>query len=89
MIGAHVSDTVSLVSERRREQERAGVSAKQVIGGVALAVFVLFILLNTDDVEVNLIVTTVTMSLFFALLIAGALGALVGWLLPRIRGRGE
>ncbi len=64
-------------------------SAKQVIGGVALALFVLFILLNTDDVEVNLIVTTVTMSLFFALLIAGALGALVGWFLPRIRARGE
>jgi uncharacterized integral membrane protein len=70
------------MSERR---EGSNVSAKQMLGGAALLLLLLWFVLNTQEVEVDLIVTTVTMPLFIALIIAGLLGALVGWVLPRIR----
>lgn len=74
------------MSERReRQRKEAGFSAKQMLGGAALLLLLLWFVLNTQEVEVDLIVTTVTMPLFVALLIAGLLGALVGWLLPRMR----
>jgi uncharacterized integral membrane protein len=52
---------------------------------VVLAILVLFIALNSQQVKVNLIVGTAEMPLIFALLIAAALGALVGWAAPRLR----
>jgi uncharacterized integral membrane protein len=74
------------MSERREgRRKEANVSAKQMLGGAALLLLLLWFVLNTQEVEVDLIVTTVTMPLFVALIIAGLLGALVGWLLPRIR----
>ena len=74
------------MSERRgRRSRETNVSAKQMLGGGALLLLLVWFVLNTQEVEVNLIVTTVTMPLFVALIIAGLLGALVGWLLPRIR----
>jgi uncharacterized integral membrane protein len=62
-----------------------GLTAKQWAAGIALALLLLFVLLNTQKVEVDFLVTTATVPLVFALLIAGLLGALVGWLLPRVR----
>jgi uncharacterized integral membrane protein len=53
----------------------------------AVVVLLLFMALNSQQVEVDLIVGTATMPLIFALLIAAALGALVGWAAPRLRGR--
>ncbi len=74
------------MSERReRRSKETNVSVKQMLGGGALLLLLVWFVLNTQEVEVNLIVTTVTMPLFVALIIAGLLGALVGWLLPRIR----
>lgn len=49
------------------------------------AVLALFMLLNLQKVEVNFIFGSAQMPLIFALLVAAALGALVGWAAPRIR----
>jgi uncharacterized integral membrane protein len=74
------------MSERREgRRKEADVSAKRMLGGAALLLLLLWFVLNTQEVEVDLIVTTVTMPLFIALIIAGLLGALVGWVLPRLR----
>lgn len=57
-------------------------------GVVALIVLVVFVVQNSQEVEVDFLFTTTTTPLIFALVFAGALGALVGWLLPRVmRGR--
>jgi uncharacterized integral membrane protein len=58
-----------------------------LIGGGLL--LVLFMALNSQTVKVHFIVTTVEMPLIFALLIAAALGALVGWAAPRLRRSGS
>jgi uncharacterized integral membrane protein len=50
--------------------------------GVALLIFMA---LNSQKVEVNFIFGSAQMPLIFALLIAAALGALVGWAAPRLR----
>ena len=52
---------------------------------VALVVLVIFVVQNAQEVEVDFLFTTTTTPLIFALGFAGALGALVGWLLPRVR----
>lgn len=48
-------------------------------------ILILFIGLNSQEVEVKFIVGTTTTPLIVALLIAGGLGALIGWLVPRVR----
>jgi uncharacterized integral membrane protein len=54
---------------------------------IGAAVFLLLLLaLNSQSVEVNFILGSAEMPLFFALAIAAALGARVGWAAPRIRG---
>ncbi len=75
--------------QRAGQQSEGGVSARQIFGWLALALLLLWIVLNTQSVKVDLIVSTVTMPLFVALVIAGLLGALITWLLPRIRGDGN
>jgi len=73
----------------RSDRNDQGFTAKQWAAGIALALLLLFVLLNTQEVEVDFLVTTANVPLVFALLIAGLLGALVGWLLPRVRRRGQ
>lgn len=51
-----------------------------VIGVVLL----LFMALNSQSVEVNLIFGSATMPLVFALLIAALLGAVVGWVVAKV-----
>ena len=67
------------------QQGEGGVGARQVLGWLVLALLLLWVVLNTQSVQVDLIVSTVRMPLFVALIIAGLLGALISWLLPRIR----
>ena len=57
---------------------------------IAVAVLLLiFMALNSQKVEVNFIFGSAQMPLIIALMIAAALGALVGWAAPRLRsGRG-
>lgn len=65
--------------------ERAG--WKRWVGGVAAVALLILILQNYQSVEVNFFFATVETPLVFALLIVGALGAVVGWLAPRVRRR--
>jgi uncharacterized integral membrane protein len=73
----------------RTTQGKEGRSAKQWAAGIALALLLLFVLLNTQEVEVDFLVATATVPLIFALLLAGLLGALFGWLVPRVRRGGD
>jgi uncharacterized integral membrane protein len=77
--------------EHRPERSEEGMSLRQWALLAAVVILLLFMALNSQQVEVDLIVGTATMPLIFALLIAAALGALVGWAAPRLRGhrRGE
>jgi uncharacterized integral membrane protein len=53
--------------------------------GVILFILLLFVALNSEDVEIDMLFFDADMRLGFALLLAGALGFLVGFLMPRGR----
>jgi uncharacterized integral membrane protein len=58
-------------------------------GLIAVAVvLLLFMALNSQKVKVNLIFGSAEMPLIFALLIAALLGAIVGWVVPKVRRSG-
>ncbi|MDQ3758470.1 MAG: LapA family protein [Actinomycetota bacterium] len=52
------------------------------LAGLLMAILVLQ---NLQEVEVRFLFINTEMPLIFALLIVGALGALVGWAAPRVR----
>ena len=56
---------------------------------VALLVLIIFVVQNSQEVTVDFLFTTTTTPLIFALALAGALGALIGWLFPRVRRGGR
>lgn len=62
-----------------------GMSWKRKLLFVGGAVLLLFMALNFQKVEVNFIFGSAQMPLIIALMIAAALGALVGWAAPRLR----
>lgn len=53
--------------------------------GTAAVLLAILILQNSQEVEVKFLFINTTIPLIFALLIAGALGALIGWATPRVR----
>lgn len=53
--------------------------------GTAGVLLAILILQNSQEVEVKFLFINTTIPLIFALLIAGALGALIGWATPRVR----
>jgi len=53
--------------------------------GMAAVLLAILILQNSQEVEVKFLFINTTIPLIFALLIAGALGALIGWAAPRVR----
>lgn len=69
------------------EGPREGVNWKRWVWGAAMVVLVIFVAQNSQEVEVDFLFVETTTPLIFALLIAGALGALIGWLGPRVRRR--
>jgi uncharacterized integral membrane protein len=58
---------------------------KQWAAGIAVLLLVVFVAQNAQKVKVDFLWVHTTTPLIFALVIAGALGALVGWLGPRLR----
>ncbi len=60
---------------------------KRWVAGTALVAMLVLIAQNSQKVEVNFFFASTDTPLVFALLIVGILGALVGWLGPRVRGR--
>jgi len=76
------------MTERARDakiDDKGGLSAKQWLLVACAILLLLFFVLNFQTVQVSLIVAKVDMPLIVALAIAALLGALVGWLAPRLR----
>jgi lipopolysaccharide assembly protein A len=82
------SRSVTQPPQTETTAQRVGRSPRFWIAVVAIVVLVIFVLQNSQKVEVDFLFTTTETPLIFALLIAGVLGALIGWAVPRIR-RGE
>jgi len=57
--------------------------------GIAALALAILVAQNAQKVEVNFFFAETQTPLVFALLIAGALGGLIGWLAPRVRRRGR
>jgi uncharacterized integral membrane protein len=53
--------------------------------GIAALLFAILVAQNFQEVEVDFLFVHTTAPLIGALLIAGALGALIGWAAPRVR----
>ena len=70
-----------LPGEKPRKERTWRFYAAIAIGIVALV----FIVQNSQEVEVDFIVATTSTPLFFVLIITFALGALAGWLWPHVR----
>lgn len=69
-------------------KERAGWKTWAL--GTALVLLLILVLQNLQEVKVDFLFIHTTIPLIFALLIAGGLGALIGWATPHIRrGRRE
>ena len=66
----------------RRRKAAAGRATCSITAGILLAIL---ILQNLQEVEVKFLLINTTIPLIFALLIVGALGALIGWAAPRVR----
>jgi uncharacterized integral membrane protein len=62
-----------------------GSRLKLIAMAIALGVLILFIALNFDEVEVNLLVAQMDMRLAFALILSGLLGFIAGYFAPRRR----
>jgi uncharacterized integral membrane protein len=66
-------------------EEKKGLSWRAWVIGVAVALLILFVALNSHQVKVNFIVGSAQTPLIFALLIAAALGAVIGYVGPLVR----
>lgn len=68
--------------ELPKQETRGWKTYALVVAGTLMAIL---ILQNLQEVEVKFLFIEATIPLIFALLIVGALGALVGWATPRVR----
>ncbi len=64
---------------------RRGLQAKAYVLIALVVILAVFVIQNSQEVEVKFIFTTTQTPLIFALLLAGVLGALIGWIIPRLR----
>lgn len=77
--------------QRQRATPLPGAKAKErrswrtYAAGVVAVVVLVFVIQNSQEVEVDFIFATTSTPLFFVILIAAALGALIGWLFPHVR----
>ena len=70
------------VSDLPRKEGRGWKFYALVFAGILMAIL---ILQNLQEVEVRFLFIETRIPLIFALLLVGALGALVGWAAPRVR----
>ncbi len=55
---------------------------------VAVVLLLIFVIQNSQEVDIDfLFFTSVSTPLIFALVLSALLGALIGWLAPRVRRR--
>jgi uncharacterized integral membrane protein len=65
--------------------QKEGTSWKHWALGIAALLLLILILQNLQTVRVDFLFINTKIPLIFALVIAGALGALIGWAVPHIR----
>jgi uncharacterized integral membrane protein len=65
--------------------EKRGINWRSWAIGIAVAVLVIFVLVNTEEVKVDFLIGETTMPLIIALLISAALGAVIGYIAPIVR----
>ena len=80
---------VSMSSNSPELPRKEGRGWKTYAFAIAATLMAVIILQNLQEVEVNILFIKTTIPLIFALLIVGALGALVGWAAPRVRRGGH
>lgn len=71
--------------DRSNESFASRIRPKHVVTGLVVLVLLVFALLNTDDVPVHFIVDERDAPLIVVIVASAILGALVGWLAPRLR----
>jgi len=69
------------------QKESKSLSLRMWVLIISAILFAVFIIQNSQEVEVKFLLVTATTPLYFALIIAGALGALIGWSLNKMRKR--
>jgi uncharacterized integral membrane protein len=75
--------------ERLHAADRGGWGWRQWTAAIAAVLLLILVVQNTEEVSFNFLFIDFTAPLIVALLIAGALGALIGWAAPRIRRGGH
>jgi uncharacterized integral membrane protein len=70
---------------RQSEGRRKERTWKTYLYWTAVILLLILVLQNLQQVEVDFLFINTETPLIFALLIAGALGALIGWATPRVR----
>lgn len=65
-------------------EQKKGTNWRAWVIGVAVVVLVIFVALNSHQVNVNFIVGSAQTPLIFALLIAAILGAIIGYVGPLV-----
>lgn len=68
------------------ERRDATWTGRLIAAGVAVALILLFVALNSEKVDIDLLVASTDIRLGWALLLTGALGFVAGMLFPRLRG---
>ena len=58
---------------------------KHVVFGIVVVILAVFALVNTEEVNVDFVVADANSALIVVIVVSAALGALVGWLAPRLR----
>lgn len=76
------------MNDRASGDDGRKVSTKAILIGVAAVLLVLFGLLNTDGANVNWLLGTWETSLIVVILLSGALGFAIGWLVRGHRHEG-
>jgi uncharacterized integral membrane protein len=65
--------------------KKQGPGWRAYVLGIALLLLAIFVLQNSQKVTVDFLFVETETPLIFALLVAGALGALIGWAWPHVR----
>ena len=77
------------MSDEPITSRKEGLGWKGYALGIAAVLLAILVLQNAQEVEVKFLFINTTIPLIFALLIVGALGAVVGWAAPRVRRGGR
>jgi uncharacterized integral membrane protein len=60
-------------------------TGRLIVAGIVLAILLFFVVLNSEQVEIDILIAETDMRLGWALLLAGALGFVAGFFMPRNR----